>query len=114
MSKMRTSMPVNGDGLMVVVTVALLVSLFCFAPTVDAQVTQTIATPQVDFANGLVWFLLVLIFSMAYGIPVICWLYRVVVAKLVEKASKKIETWSMRLSERFSAAGRKLSEQMRA
>jgi peptidoglycan/LPS O-acetylase OafA/YrhL len=78
------------------------------------QPVQSIATPQINVTTGVVWFLLVLLFALAYGIPIACWLYRIIIRKLVEKASKKIETWSMRLSERFSAAGRKLSETMRA
>jgi hypothetical protein len=96
-----------------VVLISALSCIFLGLPA-NSQPVQAINTPQVNVTTGLVWFLLVFIFTLSYGLPIMCWLYRVIIAKLVEKASKKIETWSMRLSERFSAAGRKLSEQMRA
>lgn len=77
--------------------------------------TLTIPNPQVNTSNnGLVWFLLVMIFTFIYAVPIMAWFYRVVIQKLIEKAQKRIETLTVRLSERFSAAGRKLSEQMRA
>ena len=88
--------------------------ILCTLSTTILAQPQEIATPAINFGNGLVWFLLVLIFTLAYGIPVIVWIYRVLIHGLIEKANKRLESLSMRLSEKFSAAGRKLSEQMRA
>jgi hypothetical protein len=80
-----------------------------------AQPVQSISTPRIDLSSsGVIWFLLVFLFSLAYGVPILCWVYRVLIRKLVQKASRQIESWSMRISERISGAGRKLSETMRA
>ena len=89
-----------------IIIVALFLS--CLEPVV----CQTIDI-QINLTDGLVWFLLVFIFSLVYGIPIIVWLHRVLISKLIVKAQKKIEHYSLRFSERMSSAGRKVSEQVR-
>ena len=47
---------------------------------------QSIATPVIDTSqNGLVYLLLVLLFSIAYGVPILLWMVRVFNSRLRQR-----------------------------
>jgi hypothetical protein len=58
--------------------------------SINAQ--SSISTPQIDTtADGLAYFLLVLLFSIAYGVPVLMWMYRFYQTRIKDLANNKIE-----------------------
>lgn len=76
--------------------------------------SQGVETPTVDTSStGLVYFLLVLIFTMNLGIPIIKWIYLNYIKDLVHKAAVEIGKVTSRISDRLSDAGRRVSETMR-
>lgn len=64
--------------------------------------------------SNQVYALVIIFFLIMYLTPVLYWLYRVVLVRLVKEATKQMIEIQKRVSERLSDAGRKLSERMRA
>ena len=68
---------------------------------------------EVNVTTGLIYFLLVLIFTINFGTPVFLWIYVQYLEVYVEKVTAEVDKVQKRISDRISDAGRKISEQMR-
>ena len=54
--------------------------------TILVRGQQSIATPNIETSqNGLVYLLLVLLFSIAYGVPILLWMVRVFNSRLRQR-----------------------------
>ena len=79
---------------------------------------QAISNPSVDASSsGLPYLLVVLVFGLIFGIPIILWIYRNYVSHALKYIGVKITSYSAKaygtVSMRVSDAGRKLSERVR-
>ena len=68
---------------------------------------------EVNVTTGLVYFLLVVIFMLNFGTPILVWIYVQYLESYVEKVTAEVEKVQKRISDRISDAGRRISEQMR-
>ena len=68
---------------------------------------------EVNVTTGLIYFLLVLIFTINFGTPIMVWIYVQYLEVYVEKVTAEVDKAQKRISDRISDAGRKISEQMR-
>ncbi len=68
---------------------------------------------EINVTTGLVYFLLVVIFMLNFGTPILVWIYVQYLETYVEKVTAEVEKAQKRISDRISDAGRRISEQMR-
>ena len=60
------------------------ISFLLFLTSLNAQ--SSIPVPVIDTSqNGIVYFLMVLIFSVAYGVPILLWMVRIFNSRLRER-----------------------------
>jgi hypothetical protein len=57
--------------------------------------------------------MLIMLFTIAFGVPMALWVYRTLLAKVIKAASAKVKDISKKLKERISDAGRRISERAR-
>ncbi len=69
---------------------------------------------SIDNGEGLIYFLLILFFSLYICTPVMAWLYHYYISKLAKKAGKELAKVSRRMSDKLSDAGRKVSQSIRS
>lgn len=79
---------------------------------VQAQESTIVFT--VDTGDGLVYFLLILVFAIVFFTPVMRWVYVKYLASIVEKASQQVSKASKRFSDRMSDVSRKVSQSVRS
>lgn len=60
-----------------------------------------------------VYIMLIILFTIAFGVPMILWVYRALLAKIIKVASAKVKDISKKIKERISDAGRRISERAR-
>lgn len=79
---------------------------------------QTITTPVINgTAAGLPYLLVILVFALIFGIPIILWFYRNYFVNCLKYINVKVNAYSAkayeRVSIRVSDASRKISERIR-
>jgi hypothetical protein len=53
---------------------------------------SSFATPVINASeNGIVYLLLVILFSVAYGVPIVMWMYRFFNKQIKDRATKKLD-----------------------
>lgn len=77
-----------------------LLLLIFFANTIDVVEAQSsISNPQIDTTEtGLVYLLLVILFSIAYGVPIVLWLIRIFNNYLREGNDKTVCLYPLQFS----------------
>jgi hypothetical protein len=81
------------------------------------KLTQSASSSNTDInsaAGSEAIQLIIAVFSLIFGIPIVLWVYRNYLERLLVKASKKAADYRAKMQERLSAAGRKVSERVRA
>jgi hypothetical protein len=69
---------------------------------------------QIDTTDsGLPFLLLCMMGSVIIGVPILSYIYRVFLAKYVEKLSKRIVRLREKMNEKMSLAGKQLAEKQR-
>ena len=99
----------NGPSSLIII--ALLLSVII--NKVNAQFEVTF---DVYDSTGAVnpYFLILLFWLIVLLWPVVRWIYSTFIERAVNKVKERVESIAQQLSEKISAAGRKLSEQMKA
>ena len=99
-------------------TLVLGLGLFLFSRTTHAAQESISYFAGLNAGLGdpgnLVYMLLVIFFVMVYFTPILAYIYRVFLIKLVKEVTARAKEIQAKISERVSDAGRKLSERMRA
>jgi uncharacterized membrane protein len=90
----------------------LIIFLSCLATQCVCQGTDIVVS--VDLGAGLIYFLVILFFGIAYCTPVVRWVYVSYLSRWVEKASKEISKASKRFTERMSDTSRRVTQSIRA
>ncbi len=57
-----------------------------------------------------VYIMLIVLFTIAFGVPILLWIYRTLLVKVIRVATTKVKDVSKKLKERISDAGRRISE----
>ena len=60
-----------------------------------------------------VYIMLIILFTISFGVPMLLWVYRTLLAKVLKVASAKVKDISKKIKERISDAGRRISERAR-
>lgn len=84
----------------------------CIIKSIKSQ--ETVIVVQVNTGVGLVYFIIVLFFSLNYCTPVVIWVYVNYLSIWVQKASKEAVKFRKRMSERISDAGRRVNQSIRS
>lgn len=73
----------------------------------------TVVEVTVDFGDGLIYFLVLLFFSLSFCTPIVRWIYVNYLSLWVEKASKEVSKASKRFTERMSDTSRRVAQSIR-
>jgi uncharacterized membrane protein YoaT (DUF817 family) len=77
---------------------------------VDAQTTIRV---NINFGEGMIYFLVILFFALNFGTPIGNWLYANIFSKWVDKTVKEVTKATMRFAERISDANRRTAQSIR-
>ena len=87
-----------------------IVLVFIFA---QASAQSSAIEVSVNFGEGLVYFLVILFFGLAFCTPIVRWLYVNYLSIWVEKAGKEMNKAQKRFTERMSDASRRVTQSIR-
>ena len=106
----RTRKYVNNYLIIIIIYISILIEL------ADAQQDSIVVTFDVVDSTGAVnpYFLILLFWLIVLFWPVVRWIYSTFIERAVNCVKERVESIAHQLSERISAAGRRLSESIKS